>query len=140
MFLIQFAFVIVSISFTLAVDFDEFSKWQDNIKDIHFQCPVEVDEKPAGSPLLEVVDCADENAVYRYDYKLAGGKKAKKGAFNGLSTVKIAKEHDNQKYNYGFRNKKCIRVQSNRMIQINGNFKDDILQVIIEAGRRPDSA
>ena len=58
------------------------------------------------------------------------GKKPKKGAaFNGLATISLANEEDHETYNFGLRHKKCIKIDSERISQLKGNFVNDNLQV-----------
>ena len=59
---------------------------------------------------------------------MSGGKKPKKGPFNGYGKVYIGKDGNNEKYNYGFRNKKCIKLSSDLVSQISGKFVNDTLE------------
>ena len=58
------------------------------------------------------------------------GKKPKKGPFNGNAKILIASESDNENFNYGFKNNKCIKVYSRMVSYISGNFISDVLEVI----------
>lgn len=48
-------------------------KWQSRIKDVNFECPLLADNEaklPSGSFIVSVVDCSEEGASYRYNYKV----------------------------------------------------------------------
>ena len=53
------------------------------------------------------------------------GKKQKRGPFNGRAKILIASLGDNDNYNYGFKNKKCIKVYSELVRSISGTFVND---------------
>ena len=59
--------------------------------------------------------------------QIGGGKKPKRGPFNGYSHILIG--DGNEASNYGFRNKKCIKVFSHQVRKISGVFENDVLQV-----------
>ena len=61
-------------------------------------------------------------------FQLSGGKKPKKGPFNGYAKISVAQPVNNEKYNYGFRNKKCIQVYSDMVSQISGKFVNDVIE------------
>ena len=60
--------------------------------------------------------------------QIIGGKKQKKGQFNGQGKVLIGKDDNNEKYNYGLKYKKCIKLYSDMVSQISGNFVNDVLE------------
>ena len=54
---------------TLALDFFQ---WVHNVQNPSFQCPQEETEPPDGAvPLVQVVNCDQENATFRYDFKVS---------------------------------------------------------------------
>ena len=54
--------------------------------------------------------------------------KPKKGPFNGHAMISIGREQDSEKYNYGFRNKKCIKTYSDIVSKISGKFINDKIE------------
>ena len=60
--------------------------------------------------------------------QIIAGKKPKKGQFNGQAKVLIGKNDNNEKYNYGLKYKKCIKLYSDMVSQISGNFVNDVLE------------
>lgn len=132
----------------------ELVEWQTRVQDANIDCSPPNDdlEKVANSePVLKVVDCSDPNALYRYDFKvpffkktfckisyhifcplqLRNGKKPKLGQpFNGKAKISLGGSTNNEKFNFGFRSKKCIQVKSDRIVEILGSFVNDQLQVI----------
>ena len=60
--------------------------------------------------------------------QIIGGKKPKKGQFNGQAKVLIGKDDNNEKYNYGLKYKKCIKLYSDMVSQVSGNFVNDVLE------------
>ena len=62
-----------------------------------------------------------------YILQIIGGKKPK-GQFNGHAKVFIGKNGNNEKYNYGLKYKKCIKLYSHMVSQISGNFVNDDLE------------
>ena len=63
-----------------------------------------------------------------YTFQFNGGKKPKKGAWNGYAKIYIGKDSANDRYNYGIRHKKCIRTYSDKITQIHGKFVNDTLE------------
>ena len=61
-------------------------------------------------------------------FQLSGGKKPKKGPFNGYAKISIAQPENKEKYYYGLRNKKCIQVYSDMVSQISGKFVNDVIE------------
>ena len=68
------------------------------------------------------------NILYFQYLQIIGGKKPKKGQFNGQAKVLIGKNDNNEKYNYGLKYKKCIKLYSDMVSQISGNFVNDVLE------------
>ena len=58
------------------------------------------------------------------------GKKPKKGPFDGKAKILIGSGGENENYNYGFKNKKCIQVYSRMVRYISGTFLNDVLEVV----------
>ena len=59
----------------MVVGKQELNDWFERVSDQKFHCttPENVDLKSVNSlPLLEVVDCGDPSAIYRYDIKVLG--------------------------------------------------------------------
>ena len=71
--------------------------------------------------------CGRNTSIFFW-FQLSGGKKPKKGPFNGYAKISIAQPGNNEKYNYGFRNKKCIQVYSDMVSQISGKFVNDVIE------------
>ena len=61
--------------------------------------------------------------------QLNGGKKAKKGLFNGASTLVFGKEGSQEKMNYGLKNNKCLKIGHKSVTKIVGSFVNDLLEV-----------
>ena len=59
---------------------------------------------------------------------MIGGKKPKKGLFNGYAKLLIGRSGTEEKYSFGFRYKKCIKVSSEMISQISGKFVDDNIE------------
>ena len=68
------------------------------------------------------------NCIVFYILQIIGGKKPTKGQFNGHAKVFIGKKVNSEKYNYGLKYKKCIKLYSHMVSQISGNFVNDVLE------------
>ena len=68
------------------------------------------------------------NCIVFYILQIIGGKKPTKGQFNGHAKVFIGKKVNSEKYNYGLKYKKCIKLYSQMVSQISGNFVNDVLE------------
>ena len=106
-------------------------------------------------PLVQVIDCSQPDAIYQYDYKVSiyihilikvfsmnsidlsiyifwkvpGGKKPKKGKFNGYGSLTFSHlDYDNAKL-YGVRNQKCLKISKRDLKSISGYFEQDVLMV-----------
>ena len=66
--------------------------------------------------------------LFSFIHQIIGGKKPKKGQFNGHAKVFIGKNGNNENYNYGLKYKKCIKLYSHMVSQISGNFVNDVLE------------
>ena len=57
-----------------ATNKDELRVWHAKITDPKFKCPAShkspENNSIHGSPLLKIVDCDENSAIYRYDYKV----------------------------------------------------------------------
>ena len=65
----------------------------------------------------------------KYYFQATGGKKLKKGPFNGLLTIKLPINTDSQLKSHGLCSGKCLKISSNRLKSISGHFDNDVLQV-----------
>ena len=65
----------------------------------------------------------------KYNFQATGGKKLKKGPFNGLLTIKLPINTDSQLKSHGLCSGKCLKISSNRLKSISGHFDNDVLQV-----------
>ena len=65
----------------------------------------------------------------KYNFQATGGKKLKKGPFNGLLTIKLPINTDSQLKSHGLCSGKCLKISSNRLKFISGHFDNDVLQV-----------
>lgn len=45
-------------------------EWQMRLKDVHYDCPVPKETDETSQFIMSVVDCSDEAAIFRYDYKV----------------------------------------------------------------------
>ena len=61
--------------------------------------------------------------------QLVGGKKAKKGPFNGASMLVFGKGGSLEKMNYGLKHNKCLKIGYERVTKIVGSFVNDLLEV-----------
>ena len=74
---LKLCFILYSLKFIVscyAVTKEELEIWRENVQDHNYKCPVpEINEVPKDIPkILEVVDCDDQGALFRYDYKVNG--------------------------------------------------------------------
>ncbi len=63
------------------------------------------------------------------DLQPGDGKKPKRGPFKGPGTVTFSKNHDNGKFNHGFKFGKCLKAFNETVMKISGVFDNDKLQV-----------
>ena len=61
-------------------------------------------------------------------WKVPGGKKPKKGKFNGYGTLTFSHFGGNAKL-YGVRNGKCLKISERELRSISGYFEQDVLMV-----------
>ena len=54
---------------------DKFYQWVQNIQNPSFQCPMQNLKPPKGAkgakPIIQVVNCEDPEATFRYDFKVS---------------------------------------------------------------------
>jgi len=123
--------LIVLFNCALGANLEDFQSWQKLVTNDKYKCPApQNDEIFSEKPtlLFQIVDCNEHNAIFRYDFKQLNGKKPKKGPFNGRAKILIATEGDNENYNFGFKNKKCVQVYSKMARSISGTFVNDVLE------------
>ena len=61
--------------------------------------------------------------------KVPGGKKPKKGKFNGYGTLTFSHLGNENAKLYGVRNGKCLKILKKDLKSISGHFEQDVLMV-----------
>ena len=65
--------LIVLLNHAMAIDMETLRKWHNEVTNIKYNCPAprEIENSLEKTPfLLEVVDCNQPLAIYRYDFKV----------------------------------------------------------------------
>ena len=112
----------------------ELEEWFNRVKNPLSECPAETlkeSQLEHLEPLVKVVSCDETDAIYRYDVKVSGGKKPsfKKAPFNGLISLTFASpQSKNEKYNFGMRSGKCLKLSMTSVQKIHGKFVNDMLE------------
>ena len=118
----------------VALKVTELEEWFEHVKNPLSECPAEAlndSQLEQLEPLVKVVSCDEIGAIYRYDVKVSGGKKTafKKEPFNGLISLTFASpKSKNEKYNFGMRSGKCLKLSITSVQKISGTFVNDNLE------------
>ena len=71
-----------------------------------------------------------KNQILNFLFQISGGKKPKKGQFNGFGTLIFTDvANDNSGKLYGVRNRKCLKVSNRDLKSISGHFEHDEVMV-----------
>jgi hypothetical protein len=62
---------------------------------------------------------------------MLGGKKAKRGPFNGFGVLEFGRTGENGKFNHGMKFGKCFKIVRSDIKKITGFFKNDQLEVSV---------
>ena len=63
--------VIIIVCNCWALDLEELKKWREKVQDIKYQCPEsKYNTQKDILSILEVVNCDEQGAIFRYDYKV----------------------------------------------------------------------